>query len=105
MRGSTPRSTYRLQIQSAFDLRDAADVVDYLRALGVSHAYASPLLAATPGSTHGYDTVDFSLIDEDRGGAEGFAAFDAALREHGLGLVVDIVPNHMGVGVPPVNPW
>ncbi|MGI8692457.1 MAG: malto-oligosyltrehalose synthase [Geodermatophilaceae bacterium] len=105
MRGSTPRSTYRLQIQSAFDLRDAADVVDYLRALGVSHAYASPLLAATPGSTHGYDTVDFSLVDEDRGGAEGFAAFDAALREHGLGLVVDIVPNHMGVGVPPVNPW
>ncbi|MDQ3464197.1 MAG: malto-oligosyltrehalose synthase [Actinomycetota bacterium] len=105
MRGSTPRSTYRLQISSTFTLHQAAALVDYLRDLGVSHAYSSPLLAATPGSTHGYDTVDFSSVDAERGGDEGFDAFDSALRDHGLGLILDIVPNHMGVGVPDVNPW
>jgi len=102
---SAPRSTYRLQFSAAFRLQQAAELVDYLRDLGVSHAYASPLMAATPGSTHGYDTVDFSRVDEERGGAEGFAAFDAALRDHGVRLVLDIVPNHMGVAVPDVNPW
>ncbi|MBA2389312.1 MAG: malto-oligosyltrehalose synthase [Geodermatophilaceae bacterium] len=105
MSGSAPLSTYRLQISAAFTMQEAAGIVDYLRELGVSHAYSSPLLAATPGSTHGYDTVDFASVDEERGGVEGFAAFDAALRAHGLGLILDIVPNHMGVGVPDVNPW
>ena len=105
LRGSTPRSTYRLQISADFTLHAAADLVDYLRDLGISHVYASPLLAATPGSAHGYDTIDFGAVDPERGGVEGFAALDAALRDHGLGLVVDIVPNHMGVGVPEVNDW
>ncbi len=105
LRGSTPCSTYRLQISPTFTLHHAAALVDYLRELGVSHLYSSPLLSATPGSAHGYDTVDFGSVDAGRGGPEGFAVLDAALRDHGLGLVVDIVPNHMGVGAPEENEW
>lgn len=104
-REQTPRSTYRLQITSGFTLFDAAALADYLRDLGITHAYTSPLLAATPGSGHGYDTVAFDHVDPERGGEEGFAALDAALRQQGLGLVVDIVPNHTGVARPEVNPW
>nr|MBA3524794.1 malto-oligosyltrehalose synthase [Geodermatophilaceae bacterium] len=104
-RERAPRSTYRLQITADFTLHDAAGLADYLQTLGVTHAYTSPLLAATPGSGHGYDTIAFDHVDPERGGEEGFAALDAALRGQGLGLVVDIVPNHTGVASPEVNPW
>ncbi|CAN5250746.1 malto-oligosyltrehalose synthase [soil metagenome] len=102
---AVPRSTYRWQVAAGFPLTAAAEQVDYLRALGVTHVYASPLLAATPGSEHGYDTVDFGRVDEARGGEPGRRQLVAALRAHGLGLVVDIVPNHMGVRQPATNPW
>ncbi|MFT4305997.1 MAG: alpha-amylase family glycosyl hydrolase, partial [Microbacterium sp.] len=100
-----PASTYRLQIRAAFDLDAAAAVLPYLRDLGVSWAYLSPLLRATTGSDHGYDVVDPSQVDPARGGAAGLARFAAAAHEGGLGVLVDIVPNHMGVAVPAENPW
>ena len=77
----------------------------YLADLGVTHAYTSPLLRSAEGSTHGYDTVDHAHIDEARGGREGFDRFVAALHQHGLGLVLDLVPNHMGVDDPSAAPW
>ncbi len=100
-----PLSTYRLQITSRFPLEAAAEVTDYLSALGASWAYLSPILAATPGSDHGYDVVDHSRIDPSRGGAEGLDRFAAAAREKDLGILIDIVPNHVGVAVPRENPW
>jgi (1->4)-alpha-D-glucan 1-alpha-D-glucosylmutase len=99
-----PRSTYRVQIQPGFDLDATAGLAGYLKALGVTHLYASPLLAATPGSAHGYDVVDHRSVDPGRGGEEGRRRLVAALAAAGLGLVVDIVPNHMGVRVPAANP-
>jgi (1->4)-alpha-D-glucan 1-alpha-D-glucosylmutase len=102
---SHPVSTYRLQIREAFDLDAAAEVVPYLRDLGVSWAYLSPLLEATPGSDHGYDVVDPTRIDPVRGGAEGLERFAAAAHETGLGILIDTVPNHMGVSEPARNPW
>jgi (1->4)-alpha-D-glucan 1-alpha-D-glucosylmutase len=104
-RRGVPASTYRLQISPDFTLDDAAAVAGYLADLGVTHAYASPLLRSAAGSTHGYDTVDHAHIDEARGGREGFDRFVAALHEHGLGLVLDLVPNHMGVADPAEAPW
>jgi (1->4)-alpha-D-glucan 1-alpha-D-glucosylmutase len=104
-RRRVPSATYRLQIHAGFPLDDAAAVAGYLADLGVTHAYASPLLRSAEGSTHGYDTVDHAHIDEARGGAEGFERFVAALHEHGLGLVLDLVPNHMGVADPAAAPW
>ena len=104
-RRGVPSATYRLQIHAGFPLDDAAAVAGYLADLGVTHAYASPLLRSAEGSTHGYDTVDHAHIDEARGGAEGFERFVAALHEHGLGLVLDLVPNHMGVADPAAAPW
>ena len=77
----------------------------YLADLGVTHAYSSPLLRSAEGSNHGYDTVDHAHIDEARGGRPGFDRFVAALHEHGLGLVLDLVPNHMGVADPSAAPW
>lgn len=100
-----PLSTYRLQIRSGFTLHDAAEVTTYLADLGASWAYLSPLLAATPGSDHGYDVVDHSRIDESRGGREGLERFAAAARKAGLGILVDIVPNHVGVAVPRDSVW
>ncbi|MEN0022746.1 malto-oligosyltrehalose synthase [Microbacterium sp. LWO14-1.2] len=100
-----PLSTYRLQIRAGFTLDDAAATTEYLSALGASWAYLSPLLAATPGSDHGYDVVDHSRVDESRGGREGLDRFAAAARAAGLGILVDIVPNHVGVGSPRENPW
>lgn len=102
---SRPDSTYRLQITSRFPLAEAAQVTDYLHRLGADWAYLSPLLAATESSDHGYDVVDHSRIDESRGGAAGLAAFSAAARAAGLGILVDIVPNHVGVAAPRQNPW
>ena len=104
-RGSAPASTYRLQVRAEFDLDAAAAVVPYLRDLGVDWAYLSPILQAASGSAHGYDVVDPTRVDEDRGGAPGLARFSAAARAAGLGILVDIVPNHQGVATPAENPW
>ncbi|HLM04107.1 MAG TPA: malto-oligosyltrehalose synthase [Blastococcus sp.] len=100
-----PAATHRLQIHAGFRLEDAAGIAGYLADLGVTHAYSSPLLRSAAGSNHGYDTVDHAHIDEARGGQEGFDRFVAALHEHGLGLVLDLVPNHMGVEDPAAAPW
>ena len=100
-----PISTYRLQIRAEFDLFEAAALVDYLKALGVDWVYLSPLLKAEKGSDHGYDVVDHSQIDPVRGGAAGLDALSAAARGEGMGVLVDIVPNHMGVATPAQNDW
>ncbi|MGY2130113.1 malto-oligosyltrehalose synthase [Blastococcus sp. SYSU DS0617] len=104
-RRGVPAATYRLQVHAGFGLDDAAEVAGYLADLGVTHAYSSPLLRSAEGSTHGYDTVDHAHIDEARGGRAGFDRFVAALHAHGLGLVLDLVPNHMGVDDPSAAPW
>lgn len=100
-----PLSTYRLQIRQGFTLDDAAEAAGYLADLGASWAYLSPLLAAVPGSDHGYDVVDHSRVDPERGGPEGLTRFAAAARAAGLGILVDIVPNHVGVALPRANHW
>ncbi|MGY1715402.1 malto-oligosyltrehalose synthase [Geodermatophilus sp. SYSU D01106] len=104
-RRAVPTATYRLQVTADFTLDDAAAVAGYLADLGVSHAYSSPLLRSAAGSTHGYDTVDHAHVDETRGGQEGFDRLVAALHGSGLGLVLDLVPNHMGVADPAEAPW
>lgn len=101
----TPASTYRLQLRPDFDFADARAVVGYLRDLGVGAVYVSPVLEATPGSTHGYDVTDPTRMREELGGENNFRSLTAAAREAGLGVVVDIVPNHMSVEVPVANPW
>ncbi len=98
-------STYRLQLRPEFGFEDARAVVGYLRDLGIGAVYVSPVLEATPGSTHGYDVTDPTRMRDELGGEEGFRSLAAAAREAGLGLVVDIVPNHMSVEVPAANPW
>ncbi|MDD2862905.1 MAG: alpha-amylase family glycosyl hydrolase, partial [Acidiphilium sp.] len=98
MTTTPPRATIRLQFHKGFTLDDGAAVVPYAASLGVSHLYASPILKARPGSTHGYDIVDHNAINPELGGAAALERLSAALREHGLGLILDIVPNHMGVG-------
>ncbi|MGW6914150.1 malto-oligosyltrehalose synthase [Kitasatospora sp. NPDC054939] len=95
-----PSSTYRLQLQPGFTLRDATAAVPYLAALGVSHLHLSPLLEAAPGSAHGYDTVDHSRISEQLGGEGALRALAGAAHRHGLRLIADVVPNHMAVPVP-----
>jgi (1->4)-alpha-D-glucan 1-alpha-D-glucosylmutase len=100
-----PVSTYRLQIRESFDLRQAASVAGYLNALGVDWAYLSPLLTAEPGSDHGYDVIDHSTVDPTRGGEAALDVFATAAHEHGLGILIDIVPNHMGVATPKLNAW
>ncbi len=100
-----PASTYRLQISQDFDLFAAAGRLPYLHDLGVDWVYLSPLLASEPGSTHGYDVVSFDRVDESRGGAEGLAALSAEARRLGMGVLVDIVPNHAGVATPSANAW
>ncbi|TQJ41731.1 maltooligosyl trehalose synthase [Arthrobacter sp. SLBN-112] len=101
----TPVSTYRFQIRSSFTLFDAAAQVPYLKDLGVDWVYLSPILTAEKGSDHGYDVTDPSAVDPARGGPEGLLALSRAAREHGMGVLVDIVPNHVGVASPPQNPW
>jgi (1->4)-alpha-D-glucan 1-alpha-D-glucosylmutase len=93
-----PISTYRLQLHKGFNFDDAAAIAEYLRELGVSHVYSSPYLQAAPGSTHGYDVVDHSRVNEELGGAEAHARFCSRLGEVKLGQVLDIVPNHMSLG-------
>jgi (1->4)-alpha-D-glucan 1-alpha-D-glucosylmutase len=96
----TPTSTYRLQLGPDLTFADAGRLADYLADLGISHAYLSPILVATPGSTHGYDVVDHREINPELGGAEGFAAMAAAFRDRDIGIIVDVVPNHMAVPTP-----
>jgi (1->4)-alpha-D-glucan 1-alpha-D-glucosylmutase len=98
-----PVATYRLQLGPAFGFDAAAEVVPDLAALGVSHVYTSPLTEAVPGSTHGYDVVDHGRVRVELGGEAGLRRLWAALRRHGLGHVVDVVPNHMAVH--PDNRW
>lgn len=100
-----PRSTYRLQITPELDLFAAARQLPYLHDLGVDWVYLSPLLASEPGSQHGYDVVAFDHVDPERGGAEGLATLSAEARRLGMGVLVDIVPNHVGVATPAEDPW
>jgi (1->4)-alpha-D-glucan 1-alpha-D-glucosylmutase len=92
-----PESTYRLQFSRAFTLADATALVPYLHALGVSHCYASPLLRARLGSPHGYDIIDHHTLNPEIGTPEELAGFVGALHQHGMGLILDFVPNHMAV--------
>ena len=103
-------ATYRLQMRgpasgASFTFADAESILDYLAALGVSHLYLSPILTAAPGSSHGYDVTDPTTVSAELGGPEGLAHLAAAARSRGLGLIVDIVPNHVGVEFPQHNPW
>jgi (1->4)-alpha-D-glucan 1-alpha-D-glucosylmutase len=95
-----PTATYRLQLRPSFGFAEAAAIAGHLASLGVSHVYLSPILQAVPGSEHGYDVLDHTRISADLGGEEGFRAMAGAFREHGLGIVVDIVPNHMALPNP-----
>ncbi|MBE0626509.1 MAG: malto-oligosyltrehalose synthase [Burkholderiales bacterium] len=92
-----PRATYRLQLNRDFTFADAARLVPYLDALGVSHVYCSPYLRARPDSTHGYDITDHNAFNPDLGGAQGFERLCEELRIRGMGQILDMVPNHMGV--------
>ncbi|MGH9487487.1 MAG: malto-oligosyltrehalose synthase [Terriglobales bacterium] len=94
---STPGATYRLQLRPEFGFEDGAAIADYLAALGVSHVFCSPILTAAPGSQHGYDVADPEAVNPDLGGEEGFTRWCAVLRRCGLGQILDIVPNHMGI--------
>ncbi|MBV9555826.1 MAG: malto-oligosyltrehalose synthase [Pseudolabrys sp.] len=98
MAPTIPVATYRLQLTKQFGFRQAAALVPYLKALGISHLYASPFLAARPGSTHGYDIIDHNRLSDELGGEAGFSALAQTLRSAGLGLILDFVPNHMGIG-------
>ncbi|HEY1609875.1 MAG TPA: alpha-amylase family glycosyl hydrolase, partial [Paraburkholderia sp.] len=93
-----PRATLRLQLHHRFTFDDALAHVDYFAALGVSHLYTSPVTTAQPGSMHGYDTVDYGTVSPALGGETALRRLSAKLHERGMGLIVDIVPNHMGVG-------
>jgi len=98
----TPVATYRLQLRDGFDFADAARILPYLQELGISHVYLSPVWAATPGSTHGYDVVDHSRINPELGGMAGLYEFAQIARDLGMELVFDIVPNHVGIAN---HPW
>jgi (1->4)-alpha-D-glucan 1-alpha-D-glucosylmutase len=99
-------ATYRLQLRGdVFTFTDAENLLDYLDELGVSHLYLSPVLTAVEGSTHGYDVTDPTMVSEALGGAGGLARLSLAAKARGMGLVVDIVPNHVGVGEPEQNRW
>jgi len=98
-----PTSTYRIQFRNGMTFDKAVELVPYLRDLGISHLYASPVFTAAKGSTHGYDVADCNEIEPEIGGREGFDRLSAALKEAGLGLIIDIVPNHMASALE--NPW
>jgi (1->4)-alpha-D-glucan 1-alpha-D-glucosylmutase len=92
------QSTYRLQFHRGFPFAAALDLAGYLQRLGVSHVYASPILAARAGSLHGYDVISYDEINPELGGADGFRAMAEAFRREGIGIILDIVPNHVAVG-------
>ncbi|HSY85833.1 MAG TPA: malto-oligosyltrehalose synthase [Verrucomicrobiae bacterium] len=93
-----PQATYRLQLNASFGFEAASALLPYLGDLGISHVYLSPILEAQPGSAHGYDGTSYERLNPDLGGAEGFERFSDKLRHQGLKLIVDFVPNHMGIG-------
>lgn len=97
---STPSGTYRLQFSADFTYDDALERLDYLESLGVSHLFCSPILQAAPGSTHGYDVVDHTRISAECGGEDAFRRLCSAAHQRGIGVVVDVVPNHMAVPTP-----
>ncbi|HWL29004.1 MAG TPA: alpha-amylase family glycosyl hydrolase, partial [Burkholderiaceae bacterium] len=99
----TPRATARLQLHQGYTLHDAREQVPYYAGLGVSHLYLSPVSRARPGSMHGYDVVDHAIVSPELGGEEALRALAAALRQQGMGIVLDIVPNHMATH--PDNAW
>jgi (1->4)-alpha-D-glucan 1-alpha-D-glucosylmutase len=100
---STPNATYRLQFNRDFTFAQADALVDYLADLGISHVYASPFLKARPGSTHGYDIIDHNKLNPEIGERDDLVRLSDRLKQRGMGLVLDFVPNHMGVG--PDNAW
>ena len=93
-----PVATYRLQLNHTFTFRDATRIVPYLHALGITDCYVSSILKAVPGSMHGYDLVDPECLNPELGAEEDFDAFTAALKQYDMGLLLDVVPNHMGIG-------
>jgi (1->4)-alpha-D-glucan 1-alpha-D-glucosylmutase len=95
-----PSATYRIQLTSDFGFDQVTETLPDLARLGVSHVYLSPVLQAAPGSTHGYDVVDHTRISDDLGGAAGLERLVAALAEHGLSAIADVVPNHMSMPTP-----
>jgi (1->4)-alpha-D-glucan 1-alpha-D-glucosylmutase len=99
-----PLSTYRLQFNASFTFEQATAIVDYLQTLGISHCYASSYFRAVPGSTHGYDVADPTRLNPEIGDERSFDAWIRTLRDHGMGHIVDIVPNHMGIAKS-ANPW
>jgi (1->4)-alpha-D-glucan 1-alpha-D-glucosylmutase len=99
-----PIATYRAQLTANFDFDAAASIVPYLKALGITHLYASPFMKARKGSSHGYDIVDHTRINPELGGDAGFERLSQALKQHDLGLILDFVPNHVGVHFAD-NPW
>ena len=99
-----PRATYRLQFHRGFGFDDAARIVPYLQTLGISHVYCSPIQRARPGSMHGYDVVAHNEVNPELGGMEAFERFTQTLKAHGMGQLLDLVPNHMGV-LGADNPW
>ena len=101
----TPRSTYRIQFRKEFPFAKAEALAPYLRTLGISHLYSSPILTARSGSNHGYDVVDFTRINPELGGEDAFRSMARTLRDHGVGIILDIVPNHMAVGGSDNAPW
>ena len=102
---SVPRATYRIQFTPDFGFKAAAALAPYLADLGVSHLYASPYLQAAPGSRHGYDVVDHTRVNEELGGEEGHRHLVATLARHGLGQILDVVPNHMAISSPGNALW
>jgi len=101
---SIPLSTYRLQFNNRFHFQDALDLIPYLQKLGITHLYSSPILKAREGSQHGYDIIDHNQVNPEIGTEEEFRQLATELRARGMGLLLDIVPNHMGVGYGN-NPW
>ncbi|MGW6032364.1 malto-oligosyltrehalose synthase [Gordonia terrae] len=101
----TPHATYRLQLHGDFGFADAASILDHLVELGISHVYLSPIGTASAGSTHGYDWLPPPAVADVLGGLEGLRALRSAAAERGLGLIIDIVPNHTGVADALANPW
>jgi (1->4)-alpha-D-glucan 1-alpha-D-glucosylmutase len=99
-----PTATYRVQLTANFDFDKAAAIVPYLKALGITHLYASPFMKARKGSTHGYDVVDHTKINPELGGEAGFERLSSVLKQHDIGLILDFVPNHVGVHFAD-NPW
>src|SRR5215469_10537466 len=93
-----PRATYRLQLTQKFGFNDVANIAEYLALLGVSHVYVSPYLKARPGSTHGYDVVDYNALNPELGDESAFENMCRTLKGCGIGQILDFVPNHMGVG-------